>query len=333
MAIKFGTSGWRAIFAEDFTFANVRKLAHAVAGHVKENQEFGFLSPEYRQHAGDSVQTPTVVVGYDTRFMSEAFAKETAEVFAADGVRALLATSDAPTPAVAWAILQHKAVGGVVITASHNPGVYNGFKWSPFWGGPATPAVTEDIEKRVAAIGLHAVRAMPHEKAVRDGWIAATDLKPGYFKQVKSLLDLKKLKAAKLKVAIDPMHGSARGYLRPLLEELGLSVEAMHENRDVLFGGHHPEPAAENLLELAELVRKKKLNLGFACDGDADRFGVIDAGGEWISANDVLALAYHHLIVNRGMAGNAARSLMTSHFIDAVAKGHGRRVRETPVGF
>ncbi|MFA6030139.1 MAG: phosphoglucomutase/phosphomannomutase family protein [Elusimicrobiota bacterium] len=335
MSIKFGTSGWRAIFAEDFTVDNVRRLTHIIAGHVKENLEFGFISPEYGQYAGPerTSQPPVVIVGYDTRFMSETFARETAEVFAAAGIRVFLADSDTPTPALAWAVLEHKAVGGVVITASHNPAQYNGYKWTPYWGGPATLAVTEDIERRLALLGQHAIRSMNYDKALRDGWIVPTDFRKGYFKKLRGMFDLKRLKAARLRVGVDALNGAGRNYLRPFLEECGVEVSALHEDRDVLFGGHSSEPSPEILGPLVELVKKKKLHLGLACDGDADRFGILDAGGVWISPNDVLALALYHLIEHRGMKGNVARSLMTSHFVDAVAKFHGMRVRETPVGF
>ncbi|MFA6092099.1 MAG: phosphoglucomutase/phosphomannomutase family protein [Elusimicrobiota bacterium] len=335
MSIKFGTSGWRAIFAEDFTIDNVRKLTYIIAGHIKENLEYGYFSPEYGQSAGSerTSQPPIVVVGYDTRFMSDVFAREVAEVFAASGIRVFLSDCEVPTPALAWAVMEHKAVGGVVITASHNPAQYNGYKWTPFWGGPATLAVTADIERRLGILGAHTVRSMNYDKALRDGWIVLTDFRKPYFKKLRGMLDPKKLKSAKLKVGVDPLYGAARNYLRPFLEEQGVQVTALHENRDPLFGGKSSEPSPEVLGPLIELVRKQKLDLGLACDGDADRFGVVDAGGVWIPANDVLALALHHLVVNRGMSGNVARSLMTSHLVDAVAKSHGLRVRETPVGF
>jgi alpha-D-glucose phosphate-specific phosphoglucomutase len=333
MAINFGTSGWRAVLSEDFTFANVRRLTAAIAAHVKENPEFGIRSKDYREMAPDAGDTPVVIVGYDPRFMGDDFAKEVALTFAAHGVRAVLADSDTPTPVVAWTILDRKAIGGVVITASHNPGHYNGMKWSPYWGGPATEDVTEDIERRLSVVGHHHVRTVAWDKAERDAWVTKEDLRKPYLKHLKTLLDLKKIKAAKLKIGVDSMHGAARNYLRPFLEDLGLQVEGINEERDVLFGGHSPEPAPEKLGELTKLMKKKKLNLGFACDGDADRFGILDQGGEWVSANDVLGLALHHLVTHRGAKGSVARSLMTSHFVDAVAKAHDLRVRETPVGF
>jgi phosphomannomutase len=175
---------------------------------------------------------------------------------------------------------------------------------------------------------------MSEERSIKESWTETIDFRESYFDQLESLLDVKAIKKAKLKVGVDLMHGSGRLYLRPFLEQrLGVSVVALNEDRDVLFGGRSPEPTPESTLALAELVKKQKLSLGLACDGDADRFGVIDAGGVWIPANDVIALAYEHLVADRGLQGKAARSVMTSHFIDAVAKSHGSETRETPVGF
>lgn len=335
MAIQFGTSGWRAVFADEFTYQNVRKLTHAIAGHVKESLEFGYRSPDYSARATKLPpgHPPMVVIGYDTRFQSEDFAREASEVFAADGVRAVVADKDVPTPAVAWAILSNYAVGGVVITASHNPARYNGYKWSPHWGGPAVPAVTDDIERRVGLLGNVNVAVMNAERAAREGWIVKKDFQKPYFQQLASLLDAKAIKGAKLKLGVDALNGAARLYLRPFLENLGATVVGLRENRDVNFGGHSTEPAPELLGELADVMKKKGLALGLACDGDADRFGILDQGGVWIPPNDVLALALDHLVRNRGYKGKVARSLMTSHFLDAVAKTHGLDVRETPVGF
>jgi phosphomannomutase len=334
--IKFGTSGWRGVVSDEFTFANVRKVTHAAAGSVKESVDVGYNSDDYRQFLAGTApsRVPTVVVGYDTRFMSEDFAREAAAVFASDGVRTLFSASDLPTPAAAWAVLAHKAVGGVMITASHNQSNYNGFKWMSYWGGAASPTVTDELERRVELLGDHAVKAMAEERAIKESWFETVDFRESYFDQLESLLDVKAIKKAKLKVGVDAMHGSGRNYLRPFLEKrLGVEVVALNENRDVLFGGISPEPTPESTAALAELVKKQKLDLGLSCDGDADRFGVLDAGGEWIPANDVVALAYEHLVVHRGLKGKAARSVMTSHFIDAVAKSHGSETRETPVGF
>ena len=334
--IRFGTSGWRGVVSDDFTFHNVRKVAHSVAGCVKESPEVGYNSDEYRQFLAGTApsRVPTVVVGYDTRFQSEDFAHEVAAVFASDGIRTLLANADLPTPAVAWAVLANKAVGGVMITASHNPHPYNGFKWMPYWGGAASPAVTNDLERRIELLGDHAIKVMSDERAAKESWTETVDLRKSYFDQLESLLDVKAIKKAKLKVAIDVLHGSGRRYLRPFLEErLGVEVIARGEERDVLFAGRSPEPTPESTAELSEMVKKNRCALGLSTDGDADRFGIIDANGAWIAPNEVIALAYDHLVVNRGLKGKAARSVMTSHFIDAVAKSHGSETRETPVGF
>ncbi|MBI5246111.1 MAG: phosphoglucomutase/phosphomannomutase family protein [Elusimicrobia bacterium] len=334
--IRFGTSGWRGVVSDDFTFANVRKVAHSVAGCVKESPEVGYNSDEYRQFLAGTApsRVPTVIVGYDTRFQSEDFAHEVAAVLANDGIRTLLSAADLPTPAVAWAVLANKAVGGAMITASHNPAQYNGFKWLPYWGGSASPAVTNDLERRIELLGDHAIKTMTDERSAKEAWTETVDFRKSYFDQLESLLDVKAIKKAKLKVAVDAMHGSARLYLRSFLEErLGVTVVSSHEDRDVLLGGISPEPTPTSCAVLAEQVKKGRFALGLATDGDGDRFGIIDAGGVWIQPNEVIALAYEHLVVNRGLKGKAARSVMTSHFIDAVAKSHGSETRETPVGF
>jgi alpha-D-glucose phosphate-specific phosphoglucomutase len=332
--IRFGTAGWRGVISDEFTFQNVRKVAHTFSGYVKENAEFGVNSAEYRAFAaGQKSPIPIVIVGFDTRFFSDEFAHEIAGVFASDGVKTLIADSDLPTPAVGWSVVNRKAVGGVMVTASHNPAYYNGFKWMPYWGGAATPAVTDDVERRIELLGSHAIKMMSVDRSLRESWIETVDFKPSYLKQLTSLLDVKAIKKARFKVGIDTMHGAGRSYLRPMLESLGVEVHGLHENKDVLFGGRAPEPTVESLAELKALMLKKKLPLGLATDGDADRFGILDAGGEWISANEVLALALEHLVANRGMKGKVARSVMTSHFVDAVAKSYGLETRETPVGF
>ncbi|PIR16274.1 MAG: phosphoglucosamine mutase, partial [Elusimicrobia bacterium CG11_big_fil_rev_8_21_14_0_20_64_6] len=188
---------------------------------MKESTEVGYNSDEYRQFLAGTApsRVPTVVVGYDTRFQSEDFAHEVASVFANDGIRTLLASTDLPTPAVAWAVLANRAVGGVMITASHNPAQYNGFKWLPYWGGSASPTVTNDLERRVELLGDHAIKTMTDERAAREAWIDTVDFRKSYFDQLEKLLDVKAIRKAKLKVGVDAMHGSARLYLRSFLEE------------------------------------------------------------------------------------------------------------------
>ena len=333
--IRFGTGGWRAQFCDEFTFPNVRKVAHAISASVKENPDYGAASQDYQAWLGAAKRSPVplVVVGYDARFLSDEFAHEVAAVFALDGIKTLLSASDLPTPAVSAAVMARHAIGGLMITGSQSPAHYNGVKWMSFWGGAATPALTEDIERRIELLGAHAIKTMSLDRSLRESWIETADLRPLYFKQLAGLLDVKTIRKAGLKVAVDAMHGSARNYMRPFLESLGVEVVGLHEGRDVLFGGRSPEPMPQSLTELAQVVTKKKLSLGLACDGDGDRFGILDAGGRWLPPNEVLALALEHLVANRGLKGKVARNVMTSHFVDAVAKSHGLDARETPVGF
>jgi phosphomannomutase len=333
--IRFGTAGWRGVISDEFTFANVRKVAHALSGSIKENPENGANGSDYLASLGSAKKSPVpvVIVGYDTRFMSDDFAHEVAAVFASDGIKTLFSKTDLPTPAVGVAVRQHKAVGGVMITASHNPAHYNGFKWIPWFGGAASRDLTDDIERRAELLGVHAVKTMSVDKSLRESWVEEIDVREAYFKTLSEIVDLKTIKKAGLKIGVDSMHGSGRLFLRPFLEKAGITTYGLHESRDVLYGGRNPEPSDENLGELKALMAKHKLHLGVATDGDADRFGILDTGGKWISANEVLALALEHLVVNRGYKGKIARSVMTSHFIDAVGKAHGCDTRETPVGF
>ncbi|MFA6434315.1 MAG: hypothetical protein WCW52_06435 [Elusimicrobiales bacterium] len=336
--IKFGASGWRAVIADDFNLNNLRRVAHAVAEHLKENREYGYKGEEYLLHLKNSGRTPPkiqhVVVGYDTRYLSEEFGRTVSEAFAAEGLTVLLSSMDVPAPAVACMVMKTFAAGGVMLTAGHSPAHYNGFKWTPYWGGPALPEVTDDLETRIQGLTIaESEKFLPFEHAVSAGVIKVLDFHEDYFKQLYSLLDAGAIKKAGLKVAADPGYGAARTYLRPALEKLGVKVLPLRENRDVLFGGHSPDTDEESLGELKTAVVKNRLNLGLACDGDADRFGIIDSDGTWIPPNLVLGLALEHLVKNRGFKGKIARSLMTSHFADAVGRRYGLTVRETPVGF
>jgi len=336
--IKFGTSGWRARIADDFNVSNIRRVAHATALHIKENREFGFKGEEYRLHlekkrTADS-KTPLIVIGYDTRFYSEQAAGIVAEVFAFHGIASLLSHCEAPTPTIAWLVMKNNAIGGVTITASHNPPNYNGYKWTPFWGGPAIPEITNDIELRSLSVtNIMLGKYVKFDEAVSSNLIKIADFHKDYMDQIHKLIDLAALKKFKIKVAADSVNGTARTYLRPILEKAGVSVIGLREERDVYFGGHSPDTDAENLGLLRETVLKNRLDLGLACDGDADRFGIIDSQGNWIAPNTVLGLLLEHLVKNRGLKGKVARSVMTSHFVDSIAKYHGLETRETPVGF
>jgi alpha-D-glucose phosphate-specific phosphoglucomutase len=317
--IKFGTSGWRGILAEDFTLANVRVVTQAIADHLRAAGEAG----------------KGVVVGHDSRFFGERFARETARVLAGAGVKSFVCDRDTPTPVIAFEILRRGAAGGINFTASHNPYEYNGIKFSTSWGGPALPEVTADIERRAnAMLGEVCYRDLPLDQAVRNGLVEEIDPLPAYLEALRGKVDLAAIGRSGLTVLADPMYGAGRGYLDTLLVEAGLMVQTINNYRDPYFGGLPPDPAKTHLNDL--IVRVKgdpKVALGLATDGDADRYGIIDADGSYIEPNYILALLYDYLLRRRGEKGDAARSVATSHFIDAVAAHHGFKVRETPVGF
>jgi len=316
--IKFGTSGWRGIIAEDFTFERVRIVVQAIADHL----------------IAQGLKDRGVVVGYDTRFMSERFAAEAVKVFAATGLRSYLANRDVPTPAVAFEIIRRKAAGGINFTASHNPPEYNGLKFSPAWGGPALPETTKDIEARAnALLDKNSIVAMPLVEAKQKGLVEEADLRKSYLDDIRKKVDLEPIKKAKLKVAVDLLYGTGRDYLDTMLRDAGCAVTVIHGHRDTLFGGRSPEPSEENLAELSTIMKKGRFDIGLAVDGDADRFGILDTDGTYINPNQVLALVLDYLCRSRGWKGGAARSIATSHLIDAVAKKHGIEVYETGVGF
>ena len=316
--IKFGTSGWRGIIADDFTFARVRAVTQAIADHL----------------IAQGLKDKGVIVGYDTRFQSERFAAESVKVLAANGIRSYLSNRDVPTPAVSFEIIRRKAAGGINFTASHNPPEYNGLKFSPAWGGPALPETTKDIETRAnALVDRNSIAVMPFSDAKQKGMVEDSDLRRFYLEDLKKKIDFEPIRKAKLKIAMDLLYGTGRDYLDTLLRDAGCAVTVVHGNRDPLFGGRSPEPSEENLAELSEMTKKGRFDVGLAVDGDADRFGVVDSDGTYINPNQVLALALDYLCRTRGWKGGAARSIATSHLIDAVAKKHGIEVYETGVGF
>jgi len=318
--IKFGTAGWRAIISDEFTISNVRLVTQAIANYLKE------------ETAADRRQ---VIVGYDTRFMSENFAKVSSRVLAANGIKALIATRDVPTPAFSYEILRRRTQGGINFTASHNPPEYNGIKFSPASGGPALPKTTDAIEKNCALLMKResSISDISWERGIEEGLIEYVDPRPEYLKRIGELVDWERIKKARLKVAVDLMYGTAREYLDVLLEQARCELKILHNWRDVLFGGSPPEPSFSYLGELVRTVEEEKCDLGLATDGDSDRFGIVDRDGTFISPNQVLALLLNHLVKTRNLKGIVARSVMTTSFVDGVAKMHGIGVKETPVGF
>jgi phosphoglucomutase len=310
--IHFGTSGWRGVIADDFTFAGVRRASAAVAGHVCAQKK-----------------NPKVIVGHDTRFFSPQFARTAAGVLRKNGCTIVFCPEPTPTPVLAHAIIHNKFEGGVNITASHNPAEYNGLKFSGPDGGPALPDITKDIEKRAAAL--------PDDDAARFQDIAddfeRIDPRGPYFEQLKKMVRFEVLAKAKGNFAYDALHGCGAGWLDRIFTDHGLTVESIRTKRDVLFDGTGPDPSEENLAPLKKLVLEKKSLAGLATDGDADRFGILDRDGTFVQPNHILGLVFDYLLETRGEKLGAQRSVATTHLIDAVARLHGVKTYETPVGF
>ncbi|MDD5073046.1 MAG: phosphoglucomutase/phosphomannomutase family protein [Candidatus Omnitrophica bacterium] len=317
MSIKFGTSGWRAVIADGFTFSNVRKAAQAIAGYVKA-------------HHPSRKAPPVVIIGHDTRFDSREFASAAAKVLCANGVKVLLTERDTPTPVISFQVVHKEADGAINITASHNPPEYNGLKFSPSHGGPAEPEVTKEIEKRAAKIKGEVEEPLPSELKCR---IEEFDPRRAYFARIKDLVDLSAIKKARLKAVVDVMHGTGRGYLDRILTENGCKVILLNDNLDPLFGGHPPEPAKDNIGKMLREVKRHKADLGLGLDGDADRFGIVDENGRFYTPDEVISLLFKHLIDTRPRLPKVARTHSTTRLVDRIAARYGIEVVETPIGF
>ena len=318
--IKFGTFGWRGVIADEFTFANVRLVTQAIAAYLNKKAD------------EEKKTLCSVVVGYDTRFLSENFARCSAEVLAGNGIKTLLCPQHTNSSYIDE-ILRRKADGGINFTASHNPAQYNGLKFSPSWGGPALPETTQIIEKYCREIKAPEIRSMEFSEAKEQKLVEVIDPRPAYLKRIRQLVDLKSIGKSHIKIAIDLLNGTGAGYLDELVEETGCRCKVIGKQRDVLFGGHAPEPSKENLGELFEVMKKESCRIGISTDGDADRFGILDTDGSFINPNETIALLLYHLIKTRKWKGVAARSVMTTHLIDRIAEKFAVEVRETPVGF
>ena len=315
MEIRFGTSGWRAIIADEFTFAGVRTVTRAICEHLKRSGT-----------AQDSL-----IVGYDTRFLGEKFADECVKEVSAYGFRALVCNHPVPTPTISHAIRSQGAAGGINFTASHNPPEYNGMKFSTADGAPALPEITKQVERLIGEIQSKGDQAERDAPATNGG--ESFDPRPGYLEDLSQKIRFDIIANAHGRYAFDPLWGTGRGYLDAVLRSHGLEVETIHDWRDVMFGGRSPEPEASHLNELREAVIGRGCALGLSTDGDSDRFGVLDADGSFITPNQLIALLFDYLADSRGWTGGVARSVATSHLVDLVAKERGLPVYETPVGF
>lgn len=317
-SIKFGTSGWRAIVAEDFTVQNVRIVCQGIAQYLRQQK----------------IGQQGILIGYDTRFLGERFAKVVAEVMAAHGIPCLLCERDTPTPTISYHVMNRKLAGGINISASHNPPEWNGIKFTPDWGGPALPETTKAIELRILPL-LHGdhIKWSPWERAQSDGMVRYFDPQPDYLKALERHVDCDRIRNGRIRVIFDPLFGTTRNYLDEFLRRAGAKMAILHHWRDPYFGGFRPEPTDETLQELKETVCREGAHLGLATDGDGDRFGIVDADGTFIQANYILAVLLDYLIKSRQWTGAVARSVATTHLIDAVAAHHNLSVHETPVGF
>ncbi len=314
--IKFGTSGWRAIIADEFTYENVRRAVRGISRYVLN-------------HSGDA--QPALIIGHDPRFLGPELARISAEIAASHGIHVLLCADSAPTPAISHAIRARRTRGAINFTASHNPPQYNGIKFSTPDGAPALPEATEEIERLIEEDNAVSATA-PSVNAA--GAIERVDLRPDFLAELARKVDLDVIKNSKMKFVFDPMYGAARGYLDRLLEEHGIECGTLHDRRDALFGGSAPEPSDEHIAELQSAVLEGGAALGLATDGDADRFGIIDSDGQFIHPNYIIALLFDYLLESRKWTGvGAGKSVATTNLVNAVAEHWKVPLYETPVGF
>jgi alpha-D-glucose phosphate-specific phosphoglucomutase len=315
--IKFGTDGWRAVIAEDFTFDNVRKVTQATI--------------EYMKSIGKDKDG--LLVGYDTRFASEHFAAAVTEVAAANGVHTYLSEKFIPTPALSYSILDKKGGMGVMITASHNPATDNGFKVKSHFGGSASPEMVRAIEQQLNT----PVKRMPLEQALKEGLVEYFDAAPAYVEQLGRMVDIQTIKDADLTIVADPMYGAGQGYYPRILTPGNIGVAELHGTRNPLFPGRdmsNPEPIAKNLKELIELLTDSPSSeVGIANDGDADRVGIVDENGRFMNQLEVYGLLALYMLEVKGERGPLVKSLSTTSMADKLGKLYGVEVFETPVGF
>lgn len=318
MPIKFGTDGWRGVIADDFTFENVRLCAQGTADMLAA-----------------SVDGRTVVVGYDTRFGSERFAAAVAEVFAGNGLCVLLADRPAPTPAVGYNLVAREAGSGVVITASHNPLEWNGYKFKPDYGGSASPEIVAELERHVAnSERTRQFKSTPLAEGIKNGQVGYFNPEPLYMENMGRLVDLNGIRAAGLNILVDSMHGSGSGYLANLISGGKTSVFELRSERNPSFPGMvQPEPLPQNLADLIGEVAETKADVGLATDGDADRLGVVDENCQFVTTLETFALLCYYQLEVLGNRGPLVRSITMTSMIDKLGKAYGVPVHDTPVGF
>jgi alpha-D-glucose phosphate-specific phosphoglucomutase len=312
-SIQFGTDGWRGILGEDFTEANARIVAAAIARYVVRGED----------------ARKGVLVGYDHRFESDTIAAAVAEVISSTGTPVWLADKPCPTPAISLLVRQRQAAGGLVITASHNPSNWNGIKYKASYGSSALPSIVAQIEKELASVLANGVPSLPPRKEL----IHALEPRAPYLDTIEKLIDWQRLRDAKFRFVVDPMHGSAAGLLKELFARNGVHCDEIRGTRDPRFGGVHPEPIEPHIEALRQAVRAGKYDAGFALDGDGDRIGAIDRDGSFVNPHQIFALLVWHLIGTRKLPGEIAKTFSVTKLIDKLAAKYSRKLHEVPVGF
>lgn len=317
--IKFGTDGWRAVISEDFTFDNVKKVAQGIADYVLGS---GSQVPGSRDKK--------IVVGYDTRFLSDKYAELTACVAAANGIPVILADRPSPTPSVSYAIKDKNLTGGIVITASHNPARYNGMKYKAYYSGSAGPDITKKIE---SFLGASEIKFKPLRELKQDGILVVENIIPPHLKFIKKYVNIKLLKKSSLKVLVDSMYGVGNAYIEDLLAGGKCKITTIHNEVNPSFCGINPEPIMPNLKELADKTKKGAYAIGLATDGDADRLGVAMPDGKLLTGHKVMTLLLLHLLEDKKMKGDVVQTICGTILIEKICKKYGLKMHETPVGF
>lgn len=320
MTVKFGTDGWRAVISETFTFGNLRLVAQAIADFIREEN-------------GD--EPAAVVIGFDTRFLSDRYASEVARVMAANNIQTWLARADTPTPAVSYAVVNKKATAGVMVTASHNAPRYNGVKLKASYGGSASPAQNKRVEyllERSSQEGL-GPNLMDLELAIKQGLVRKFDPSWAYYEHLSSLVDLDCISGAELRVVADGMYGAGRGAIGEVLARGRTKVHNIRHEMNPGFGGIHPEPIARHLGLLMSTIQAGHWDVGLATDGDADRIGAVDDQGHFVDPHRIFALVLRYLLEVRGWRGKIVRTVSTTRMVDRLAQRYDLPVIETPVGF
>ena len=315
--IKFGTGGWRAVIGDEFTKANIQLLAKAMCNKMK----------------AEGATDKGIVIGYDRRFLAKEAMQWSAQVFAAEGIKAFLVNKSSPTPLVMFYVMKHEFPYGMMVTASHNPSLYNGIKVFTAGGRDADEIQTAEIEKYISEIKPGEVKEMEYADGIAKGLIEEIYPLNEYLDNIIAAVNMDAIRKANLKVAIDPMYGVSETSLTTILHTARCEVISIHDRHDTLFGGKLPSPSASTLRALQNTVIDNKCDIGLATDGDADRIGVIDDTGRFLHPNDILVLLYYYLVKFKGWKGPVVRNICTTHMLDKVAESFGEKCYEVPVGF